>query len=116
VKKAWCLAVVVLSLAAGCVSTTKGHRLVDAESGGSLAGQRTVVLTVHGLSCPLCSNNLNGQLRRIPGVANAAIDLKTGAVTVTFTDGHRVTRAELGKAVEDAGFTLKDIRLAGETP
>ena len=114
--KACCLAVVVLSLAAGCLSTTGNHLGVDVERGGSLAGQRTVVLTVYGLSCPLCSNNLDGQLRRIPGVANAAIDLKTGAVTVTFTDGHRVTRADLGKAVEDAGFTLKDIRLAGETP
>ena len=114
--KTWWLIVVMLSLAAGCLSTTGGHGLVNAESGGSLAGQQTVVLTVHGLSCPLCSNNLDGQLRRIPGVANAAIDLKTGAVTVTFTDGHRVTRADLGKAVEDAGFTLKDIRLAGETP
>jgi len=114
--KTWCLIVLMLSLAAGCVSTTGGHRLVDADGGGSLAGQQTAVMTVHGLSCPLCSNNLDGQLRRIPGVANAAIDLKTGAVTVTFTDGHRVTRADLGKAVEDAGFTLKDIRLAGETP
>ncbi len=91
VKKAWCLALVVLSLAAGCVSTTEGQRLVDEERGGSLVGQRTVMLTVYGLSCPLCSNNLDGQLRRIPGVANAAIDLKTGAVKVTFTDGHRVT-------------------------
>ena len=113
---AWCLALVVVSLATGCISTTGSHQLVDAEKGVSLAGHRTVVLTVYGLSCPLCSNNLDGQLRRIPGVANARIDLKTGAVTVTFTDGHRVTRADLGKAVEDAGFTLKDIQLAGETP
>jgi copper chaperone CopZ len=114
--KAWCLAVVVLSLAAGCLSTTGGHRLVDAERGGSLAGHRTVVLTVYGLSCPLCSNNLNGRLRRIEGVEDAIIDLKTGAVTVKFADGHHVTRGDIGKAVEDAGFTLKDIQLAGETP
>ena len=69
--KAWCLAVVVLSLAAGCLSTSGGSRRADAERNGSLAGHRTVVLTVYGLSCPLCSNNLNGQLRRIEGVEDA---------------------------------------------
>ena len=74
------------------------------------------MLTVYGLSCPLCSNNLNGRLRRIEGVEDAIIDLKTGAVTVKFVDGHRVTRGDIGKAVKDAGFTLKDIQLAGETP
>ena len=114
--KACCLAVVVLSLAAGCLSTSGGSRLADSERGGSLAGHRTVVLTVYGLSCPLCSNNLDGQLRRIEGVEDAIIDLKTGAVTVKFVDGHHVTRGVIGKAVKDAGFTLKDIQLAGETP
>lgn len=77
-----------------------------------LSRQERVVLDVHGLSCPLCSNNLDGQLKRIAGVRDAEIDLKTGAVTVTLAPGHGVTAEKLARAVADAGFTFKGVRLA----
>jgi len=72
-----------------------------------------VVLTVHGLSCPLCSNNLDGQLQRIESVENVEINLKTGAVTVGLADGHAVTEKQLADAVKAAGFTLAEIQPAG---
>jgi copper chaperone CopZ len=67
-------------------------------------------LTVFGLSCPLCSNNLDGHLRRIDGVEDATINLDTGEVTARFAPGHDVSGARLARAVRDAGFTLKDIQ------
>ncbi len=87
------------------------------EPDGALPAQadaRAVVLTVYGLSCPLCSNNLTGQLKRIPGVEEVEIDLNTGAVSVQLAEGHEVSRWHWLNAVEQAGFTLKDVRPAGE--
>ncbi|MDF7826230.1 heavy-metal-associated domain-containing protein [Pontiellaceae bacterium B12227] len=69
----------------------------------------TVVLTVYGMSCPLCSNNLDGQLDKIEGVDSMNIDLDTGAVTVQLAEEHTVTQQQLAGAVKAAGFTLADI-------
>lgn len=88
--------------------------LKQPESLLDLSGQNKIILTVHGLSCPPCSNNLDGQLQKIDGVESAVIDLKTGAVTVRLKDGHPVTAADFSRAVENAGFTLKDLRTAGD--
>lgn len=98
----------IAGVVTGC-ATTGGRQVLPEVTGGSLSSSRDVVLTVHGLSCPLCSNNLDGQLRRIEGVEQAVIDLKTGAVSVRLRQGHSVTAKDLAGAVEDAGFTLKKI-------
>lgn len=74
-----------------------------------------VTLTVHGLSCPLCANNLDGQLMRIDGITSAEIDLDTGAIAVQFAEGAAVTRSQISRAVTDAGFTLRDITIPEET-
>jgi len=108
-----CFALVVsVCLAAGCATTDIQLAPADGAQ-DDLSSYRDVVLTVHGLSCPLCSNNLDGQLRRIEGVNEASIDLKTGAVSVRLAEGHSVTRGDLAKAVEDAGFTLRKIEPQG---
>jgi copper chaperone CopZ len=92
----------------GC-ATTDGPAAADRFSGIDLSSSREVVLTVHGLSCPLCANNLDGQLADVDGVEDAGIDLKTGAVTVRLAEGHSVVSADLARAVSNAGFTLKAI-------
>jgi copper chaperone CopZ len=99
-------------LASGCVAPD-GTLSKNDFSGTNLSSSRTVVLTVHGLSCPLCSNNLTGQLKKISGVDGAGIDLNTGAVTVNLAEGHTVTAADLAGAVKNAGFTLKEINPKG---
>lgn len=101
------LAVLLSGLVAGC--RTPGAPAA-ATPAATLGAARQVVLTVHGLSCPLCASNLDGQLKRIPGVEAATIDLKTGAVTVNLAANHLVLRSDFQKAVDAAGFTLKDIR------
>jgi copper chaperone CopZ len=107
-KTSWLTIILIAGVAAGCATTeispgTPRHVAAD------LASARDVVLTVHGLSCPLCANNLDGQLRRIDGVDEATIDLKTGAVSVRLGEDHSVSAGDLARAVEDAGFTLKAI-------
>ena len=102
------LIIVVLLLAQGVALRAEEPDVVSpAQPAAS-----TVVLTVYGLSCPLCSNNLTGQLKRIPGVEEVEIDLNTGAVSVRLAEGRSVSRWQWLNAVEQAGFTLKDVRSA----
>jgi len=72
------------------------------------------VLVVNGMSCPKCANNIHVSLSQVPGVADSAIDLQTGRVTVTFDKLAKFhpSQAALAKVVKDSGFTLVSI----ETP
>jgi copper chaperone CopZ len=107
-KTKWLSFCLIAGVAAGCASTAPRNESSQ-QAQIDLSAYREVVLTVHGLSCPLCSNNLDGQLSRIKGVEDAAIDLKTGAVSVRLASGHAVVTADLERAVSNAGFTLKGI-------
>ncbi len=107
-SKTWCSMILAVGIASGC-ATTDGPETAHESSGMDLSASREVVLTVHGLSCPLCANNLDGQLAKVGGVEGASIDLKTGAVTVRLAEGHSVTSGDLADAVKNAGFTLKEI-------
>ncbi len=111
-NKTWSSMILAVGIVSGC-ATTDGPGGTDGFSGTNLSSSREVVLTVHGLSCPLCSNNLDGQLKKIAGVEEARIDLKTGAVTVRLAEGHSVTSGDLSGAVKNAGFTLKAINPKG---
>jgi copper chaperone CopZ len=100
------LVLIAFAIATGCATTEMSKSTGDDLD---LSSVQEAVMTVHGLSCPLCSNNLDGQLRQIDGVEAATIDLKTGAVTVELREGHAVTTQKLAAAVKEAGFTFKGI-------
>lgn len=63
-------------------------------------------MRVNGLSCPLCATNIEGQLKRLPGVNIVDIDLDQGLVSVSMGGKERPTRAQIARAIEDAGFTV----------
>jgi copper chaperone CopZ len=66
-------------------------------------------LWVNGLGCPLCATAIDLQLKRVPGVASAKVDLSVGRVDVMLTGKTRPSPARLRDAVKDAGFTLVKI-------
>lgn len=70
-----------------------------------IQGNRAV-MTVHGLGCPLCAENINKTLATVPGVVGSDIDLATGFVSVRLRGGQNPSRADLARAIIDAGFTL----------
>lgn len=95
--------------------------LAGCQSGGNGAGRNlaaagenvdapiessTATLVVHGMSCPLCANNVDKQLLRVPGVQEVSIDMGDGSVRVKLADEPRPTRAQLARAVDQTGFTL----------
>lgn len=71
----------------------------------------TATLIVHGMSCPLCANNVDKQLLDVRGVASVHVDMGTGEAKVWFAPGAKVTRRQLADAVDKSGFTLAEVRV-----
>ncbi|HWB20190.1 MAG TPA: heavy metal-associated domain-containing protein [Phycisphaerales bacterium] len=80
--------------------------LGTASDSHSDAGTESVVLMVHGMSCPLCSSNVDKQLLKVPGVQDVKVDLNTGSVSVKVSKSNRPTHQQLAAAIHESGFTL----------
>ena len=67
------------------------------------------VLHVSGMTCEHCVNRVKKALQSVAGVKDAAVDLQTGRVDVTSSDG--VVAESLKKAVEDAEYEMKSVEM-----
>jgi copper chaperone len=65
--------------------------------------------TVEGMTCGHCVNAVTEEVGKLDGVHAVAVDLATGAVTVTSE--LPVAEADVRAAVSEAGY-----QLAGRTP
>ncbi|OHV20997.1 cation-transporting ATPase [Parafrankia soli] len=68
--------------------------------------------TVTGMTCGHCVASVTEEVGDIQGVTNVAVDLSSGAVTVT--SDRQVDPAEVRAAVEEAGYRLAGLRPASE--
>jgi copper chaperone len=59
---------------------------------------------VTGMTCAHCVASVSEEVGEIAGVTGVRIDLPTGGVTVT--SDRPLTRAEVGAAVDEAGYHL----------
>ena len=57
-----------------------------------------------GLTCSMCSNAINKQLKALPEVEKVATDLNTNTFTVEFKKNNKITPQKLKQSVEKAGF------------
>lgn len=108
-----------LGLAFGLSLTTGGcaERHSAAPATGTTADDRPLagreaVLTIFGMSCPLCANNVDKTLGAVPGISSVHVDMGSGKARITLDGATPVTRRQLAAAVDRSGFTLKGI----ETP
>ncbi|GAA4419590.1 heavy-metal-associated domain-containing protein [Actinokineospora soli] len=62
------------------------------------------VYTVTGMTCGHCAASVTEELTELPGVTDVAVDLATGAVTVTSADA--LDPAQVEGAVREAGYQL----------
>jgi copper chaperone CopZ len=60
--------------------------------------------TVTGMTCGHCVASVTEEISEIDGVTNVAVDLPTGAVTVTSIAP--LDTADVRAAVEEAGYQL----------
>lgn len=68
-----------------------------------------IIVRVDGASCPFCAFGLEKKLGQIAGVASVTMDLKGGKATVILKKGAKVSEQVLRQAVEEAGFTPREI-------
>ena len=59
-----------------------------------------------GLTCSMCSNAINKQLKAMSGVVNVSTDLNTNSFFVAFENNNAITPKMLKNAVEKAGFFI----------
>ena len=65
---------------------------------------QTQTYTVTGMTCGHCVASVTEEISEIDGVTDVAVDLPTGAVTVTSTKP--LDNADVRAAVEEAGYQL----------
>ena len=64
----------------------------------------TSTYTVSGMTCGHCVASVTEEITEIEGVTDVAVDLPTGAVTVT--SNQLLVQAQVRAAVEEAGYQL----------
>ncbi|HHH35598.1 MAG TPA: copper chaperone [Gammaproteobacteria bacterium] len=84
-------------------------------SATAAAGGMRYELRVDGLSCPFCTYGIEKKLVNTRGVTGVEIDLDRGVVVVKTREGVTLTEAQLKKLVDDAGFTLRGVKVSLET-
>ena len=71
---------------------------------------RTIELSVDGMTCGHCVMSVSEELSEIPGVKNVEVILNSGATSnVTVLTDTPLDDAALSDAVSEAGFTLTGI-------
>ncbi len=70
---------------------------------------QSATIQVDGLSCPFCAYGLEKHLKKVKGVEDVEINMKSGKATVAFKSGAQVDDAALSEAVTKAGFTARGI-------
>lgn len=64
----------------------------------------TSTYAVTGMTCEHCVRAVTEEVRRIEGVAEVAVDLPTGALTISSSEP--IDDAAVADAVEEAGYRL----------
>ena len=64
----------------------------------------TATYTVTGMTCGHCISAVSGELGKVAGVTNVAVDLDTGQVTVTSDTP--LDPSSVRAAIDEAGYEL----------
>ncbi len=67
-----------------------------------------------GLTCSMCSNAINKQLKTLPEVVDVAIDLNTNTFTVTLKEGNELSPKVFKDKVEKAGFFIGSLLITAK--
>lgn len=73
--------------------------------------QEKVTVRVDGLSCPFCAYGLEKKLQSLNAVQSLNIKINEGIVEIFLKDGFRISEKDIRTAVNEAGFTPRDITI-----
>ncbi len=75
------------------------------------AEYQQVVVKIDGLSCPFCAYGVEKKLKALDGVQEILVKMNQGEVIVTFAADTVIDEEAIKQAVEDSGFTAREIIL-----
>lgn len=61
------------------------------------------ILKIQGMTCEMCSKNVDKSLRAVNGVSDVSVDLGKSLATIVHNDSPSIEK-DLIRAVVDAGF------------
>lgn len=70
-----------------------------------------IQLQVDGLSCPFCALGLDKRLKQRAGLEGIQVHLKQGVTEAALPPGQGIDAGNIRRAVQEAGFTLRGIKL-----
>jgi len=65
--------------------------------------QQSVVISIKGMTCPLCTTMIKKNLKKQEGVIKAKVKLNTNSATVTYDD-KKINTNTLLQAIEEVGY------------
>jgi copper chaperone CopZ len=68
-----------------------------------------------GLTCSMCSNAINKQLKALPEVTNVETDLNTNTFTITLKEGNELSPKTFKEKVEKAGFFIGSLIITAKS-
>lgn len=71
---------------------------------------KTIVAKVTGMHCKSCSDSLTKAIGAMPEVAKCNVSLKEKQATIDLKEGKTLDKVALGKVIEEAGFTLGEMK------
>jgi len=74
---------------------------------------KSAQLQATGLTCAMCSNAINKALLELPYVESVKSEIRTSSFAIVFKAGQDVSIDGIRKAVEDAGFSVGNLKLTG---
>lgn len=77
----------------------------------ALAGLKWIDIGVNGLTCSMCSRSVEMSVRRLDFVDNVVMSLETTEARIYFKQDLPVNLDQLAKAVVNAGFSVRFLKL-----
>ncbi|HFA52120.1 MAG TPA: heavy-metal-associated domain-containing protein [Bacteroidetes bacterium] len=68
-----------------------------------------IKIEIKGLACPYCAYGMERELKKVSGVEDVDIELKTGMAYISTPISQKPSKEELTKIVDDGGFTAGGI-------
>lgn len=66
-----------------------------------------------GLTCAMCSNAINKALQALPYITSVKSNIKNSSFNIVFKESADVDIDGIKKAVEDAGFSIGQLKMTG---
>ncbi len=70
------------------------------------AGIQSVMVTVHGMTCPLCTRGVEESIKALDEVGKVSADLSSGMVRVEAREGKSLVLQQISERVSRAGFRI----------